>query len=224
MRKVLVTGATGGIGRAICSELAEDTHLLVGGRDPEKVTELVASLPSAEPFIVDLTDESALENACAQISELDGLIHNAGIAFVKSVLETSHTDWEQMFALNVISTADLTRQLLPVLRKAKGQVIFINSGAGLKASPGWAAYAASKFALRAFADSLREEERGKVRVSSIHPGRVDTQMQVAIQASMDRPYDPGEHLQPSSVAKAVRAVLDASAEAFIGSLSIAPLI
>ncbi|MDO5060335.1 MAG: SDR family oxidoreductase [Actinomycetaceae bacterium] len=222
MRKILVTGATGGIGRAICAELAADTHLLVAGRNPQAVNELVASLPAARPFVADLLDEAAIEAACQNFTELDGLVLNAGIGFAKPVAATSHAEWLEMMLVNVVSAADLTRLLLPALRRSRGQVVAINSGAGFNAGPGWAAYSASKFAFRAFADSLREEERAHIRVTSVHPGRVDTQMQVDLQASFGKPYNPAEHLRPESVAKTVRAALDASPEACIETLSIRP--
>lgn len=222
MRKILVTGATGGIGRAICAELANDSHLIVAGRNSLAVAELVASLPSASPFVADLLDEVALTSACQNITELDGLILNAGIGFAKPVAATSHAEWVEMMLVNLVSAADLTRLLLPSLRHSRGHVVAINSGAGFNAGPGWAAYSASKFAFRAFADSLREEEREFIRVTSVHPGRVDTQMQVDLQASFRKPYNPKDHLRPESVAKAVRAALDASPEACIETLSIRP--
>ena len=76
----------------------------------------------------------------------------------------------------MVAVAELTRLLLPALRAANGHVVLINSGAGLRANAGWGAYAASKFALRAFGDALRLEEPA-LRVTSIHPGRIDTDMQ-----------------------------------------------
>lgn len=223
MKSILVTGATGGIGQAICAELAADYHLWVAGRNPETVAQLVASLPHASAFVADLLDVAALESACAAITELDGLVLNAGMAFAnQAIAQTSHQQWVDMLMLNVVAQADLTRLLLPALRSVQGQVVAINSGAGFNAGAGWGAYSASKFALRAFTDALREEERGQVRVSSVHPGRVDTSMQVQIQAAYGRDYNPDEHLRPQSVAKAVRAALEASPEACLETISIRP--
>ncbi|HIW30613.1 MAG TPA: SDR family NAD(P)-dependent oxidoreductase, partial [Candidatus Luteococcus avicola] len=82
---------------------------------------------------------------------------------------------------------------------------------------------ASKFALRALTDALREEERGKVRVSSVHPGRVDTDMQVDLQAQMGRRYVAAEHLRPESVAEAVALAVYASPEAMVEQVSIRPV-
>ena len=79
--------------------------------------------------------------------------------------------------------AELTRLLLPRLRAERGAVVFVNSGAGLRANPGWASYAASKFALRALADALREEEAPHgVRVCTVYPGRTATPMQQSVRA------------------------------------------
>ena len=102
-------------------------------------------------------------------------------------------------------------------------MVTINSGSGFTAGTGGGPYSASKFALRAFTDALREEERGTVRVSSIHPGRVDTDMQVELQARKGRPYNPDEHLRAESVAEAVALAVYASEEAMVETLSIRPV-
>lgn len=219
----LVTGATRGIGRAIADALAVDHHLLVGGTDPERTAEVAASYPSAQAWPCDLGDYEALATAAAGVERLHLLVHSAGVADGGPVAGTAVEVWERVFRINVFAVAELTRLLLPRLREGGGQVVMINSGAGLKAGPGGATYAASKFALRALADSLREEERGSVRVTSIHPGRVDTDMQVELQQRKGRPYDRDEHLSPGAVAAAVRAAVDASPEAMLESLVIRPV-
>jgi len=122
---------------------------------------------------------------------------------------TSRDDWRRVFEVNVFAVSELTRQLLPALRAAQGTVVAINSGSGFAAGPGGSTYAASKFALRALTDSLREEERRHgVRVSSVHPGRVDTDMQHELVESEGGVYDASLYLEPQSVADAVRLVVD----------------
>ena len=86
------------------------------------------------------------------------LVHNAGLSIPGRVAESSVEEWRATFSVNVFGAVALTLTLLPALRSARGQVVFINSGAGRTASPTMASYSASKFALRAFADSLRESE------------------------------------------------------------------
>ena len=137
--------------------------------------------------------------SCASHIKIDfRRLLSAGIAFNVTIAEATHDDWERMLGMNVIAQADLIRNFLPALRKAHGQVVAINSGSGFRAGPRGGLYSASKFALRALTDALREEERGKIRVSSVHPGRVDTDMQVELQDAAGRPYRAEDRLRPSS--------------------------
>lgn len=218
----LITGGSRGIGRAIADDLGRTHHILVGGRDEAGVAAVVASLPSAEPFVADVTNEARLATLTASIEKLDVLVHSAGIATLGRVAEVSTQQWREVFEVNVIAPATLTRLLLPALRAARGLVVFLNSGAGFTTFPGVTPYSASKFALRALADGLRGEEAGQVRVTSIHPGRVDTDMQVGMWARTGKPYDPAEHLTPASVAATVRLAVDAGQHAAIETLSIRP--
>lgn len=220
---VLVTGGSRGIGRAVVDLLAPDHHLLVGGRDGDAVAAVCADLPSAEPFVADLTDEAATEQAADRISRLDAVVHSAGILGSGLTTDLSRADWRRTLELNVVSVADLTRLLLPALRAASGTVVLINSGSGFSSSAGGGLYAASKFALRAFADALREEERAHgVRVSSIHPGRVATDMQQELRTFEGGDYDESRYLRPESVAQAVRLALTVGDDASVESLSIRP--
>lgn len=217
----LITGASRGIGRAIAEALSPTHHLLIGGRDAAAVAEVVAACESAEPFVAELTDADALAQAVAGIERVDVLVHSAGVIAYGLVAEADAEQWEQVLAVNVIAPATLTRLLLPALRAASGLVVFINSGAGLSASAGWSVYAASKFALTALADSLRAEERG-LRVTSVHPGRVSTDMQAELHELEGRPYDPSKYLQPSAVAQAVKMVVDLGTSAVVPSVRVTP--
>lgn len=217
----LITGASRGIGRAIAEVLSPTHHLLIGGRDTAAVAEVVAACESAEPFVVELTDPDALAAAVADIGRLDVLVHSAGVIAYGPVSDAATEEWAQVLAVNVIAPATLTRLLLPALRAASGLVVFINSGAGLTASPGWSVYAASKFALTALADSLRAEERG-IRVTSVHPGRVATDMQAHLHELEGRDYDPSKYLQPAAVAQMVRTVVDLGTSGVVPSVRVTP--
>ncbi|MFE6610056.1 SDR family oxidoreductase [Amycolatopsis sp. NPDC057786] len=208
----LVTGATRGIGAAAARALAPTHRLLLGGRDADALGELAGTLPEAKPWPIDLTDTETLETATAEIGELDVLVHSAGVARLGTVETATDADWRANFEVNVLGVVTLTRLLLPALRASKGHVVVINSGAGQNARPGWGPYAASKFAVRAFADSLREEESA-LRVTSIYPGRTDTEMQQAIVADEGRAYEPERFLRPESVAAAVLAAVSATGDA-----------
>ncbi|MBD3688700.1 SDR family oxidoreductase [Nanchangia anserum] len=221
MRHALITGATRGIGRAIAEALSPTYHLYIGGTAASSCEKVAAAYPHATPWPVNLTDLDAVTEAAAAIDELDVLIHSAGIAPLGNVANTTSDHWREVFEVNVFAPVHLTQALLPALRRSHGQVLTLNSGAGFHSMPGGAAYAASKFALRAFTDALREEEREHIRVISIHPGRVDTDMQVAMQnAGPD--YDGTRYVDPASVAQACAFALSIGEDATVESLEIRP--
>lgn len=215
----LVTGATRGIGHAIAAELGRTHHVLVGGRRADAVAEVVAELPSAESYLGDL----AAGEFAPLPRRLDVLVHSAGVEEGNRIADTDRATWERVFATNVFAVAELTRLALPALRAARGIVVTINSGSGFISGPGGGVYGASKFALRALSDALREEERPNgVRVSSVHPGRTDSDMQRALTEKLGEDYDIAYFLQPDDVAAAVRTVVDLPARGTIETLSIRP--
>ena len=215
----LVTGATRGIGRAIAADLGRTHHVLVGGRVAESVAAVVASLPSAEPYVADL----AAGEVPPLPQRLDVLVHSAGVEEGDRIADTERAVWERVFATNVFAVAELTRRALPALRAAQGIVVTINSGSGFVSGPRGGVYGASKFALRALTDALREEERGNgVRVSSVHPGRTDSDMQRQLTAKLGESYDTDYFLHPDDVAAAVRLVVDLPARGTIETLSVRP--
>lgn len=234
----LITGASRGIGLAIARELSSTHDLILGASSEDSLADVLAEFPGARPFIAELTDKDAIARAVADagfggdegdagagaVARLDVLVHSAGVADGETVAETPWDVYERVFAVNVFAVAELTRLLLPALRATGGQVVTINSGSGYFSGVGAAVYSGSKFALRAFSDALREEERGSVRVTSIHPGRVDTDMQMELQASYgNNDYDGSLYIRPESVAATVRLAVDATPEAMIENLAIRPV-
>ncbi|MGQ0576980.1 MAG: SDR family oxidoreductase [Pseudonocardia sp.] len=219
----LVTGASRGIGAAVARALAPTHDVLLGGRDAQALDTVAAGLPGARPWPVDLTDSRALAAAAATVARLDVLVHSAGIGPLGTVEQSTAAQWRRTFEINVVAVAELTRLLLPALRAARGRVVLVNSGAGLSARPGWGSYAASKFALRAFGDALRAEEAGHgIRVTSVHPGRTDTELQRAVVAHEGAQYRAEAYLRPESVAGAVRYAVTAPRDADVTELSVRP--
>jgi NADP-dependent 3-hydroxy acid dehydrogenase YdfG len=196
----LITGASRGIGAAV----------LLGGRDVDALQRM-ATLRGAHPWPVELTDAAALAAATSGLESLDVLVHSAGIVELGPLASAEADTWRRAFELNVIAVAELTRLLLPALRTARGHVVLINSGAGLNANAGWGTYAASKFALRAFADVLRAEQPD-LRVTSVFPGRTATDMQRGVRAAEGQEYEPERYLAPDTVAGAVLAALTTPAD------------
>lgn len=207
----LITGSSRGLGAAIARELAPTHDLVLGARSAASLEAITAELPGSTSWPVDLTDYDAVA-ASVPVNKLNVLVHNAGIADLGTIEESSVDQWRRTFEANVIAVAELTRILLPALRAAGGHVVLINSGAGLRANVGWGSYAASKFALRAFGDALRLEEPS-LRVTSIHPGRIDTDMQREIVAGEGGNYEPSSFLKASTVARAVRTAVETPADA-----------
>jgi NADP-dependent 3-hydroxy acid dehydrogenase YdfG len=217
MPTALITGASGGLGSAIAAALAPTHTLFLAGR-PSKRLDEVAERLGAAVVPLDLSDTDALASAVT-IDELDVLVHNAGVAYPDRLAESRVGDWRTTFEVNVIGVVALTQALLPALRKAKGQVIFVNSGAGLNVLSGMASYSASKFALRAYADSLRAEEPS-LRVTSVHPGRIDTNMQRKLVEFEGGKYDQKHYLRPETVADAIANIVATAPDGHVHQISI----
>ena len=223
----LVTGAGSGIGAAltrIFHERGDDLVLLA--RNEERAAELAAAYDGARTLVADLADTAALERALggAQLPDaLDSVVHAAGVVDLATVERIDPAAWQRQLDVNLTAPMLLTRALLPALRRARGTVVFVNSGSGLRANASWAAYAASKFGLRALADALRlEEEEHGVRVTSIHPGRVATPMQQRVHAQEGKEYDPGAWSDPATVADAIRHVIDLPRDSTVPELVVRP--
>jgi NAD(P)-dependent dehydrogenase (short-subunit alcohol dehydrogenase family) len=230
----VITGASGGIGEAIAIQLArEGARLLLNGRSVEKL-DLVAErardlTPGVETFAADLVGDDEVralaERALKVFGGVDLLIHSIGL-FVGGSLATSPVeDLDRQYRINVHAPYLLTQALLPSLVARQGQVVFVNSGAGFNpARAGWVGYAASKHALRALADGLREEVNKKgVRVLTVFPGRTATPMQEEVHRFEGRDYDPERFLQPRDVAATVLNALSLPRTAEVTDLHIRPM-
>lgn len=210
----LVTGASSGIGRALALALAEGgARVIVSGRDAARLARVAAEV-GAEAHVLpaDLTDADAVarlgEAVAALTGALDLLVHSAGVVTLGPVADTRVEDLDLNWSVNLRAPFLLTTRLLPLVRAARGQVVFVNSGAGLNANPGWGAYAASKHGLKALADALRAEVRADgVRVLSVYPGRTASPMQVAVKAHEGAPYEPQRLIQPEDVSRMVAQAL-----------------
>ncbi len=217
----LITGASRGVGAAVARALTPTHDLLLGGRDRAALDRLAAELPGARPWAVELAELTPAD--VAGIDRLDLLVHSAGIARLGRLADMPAEVWRRTFEINVVAVAELTRLLLPALRAAHGHVVLVNSGSGQRANANWGSYAASKFALRAFADVLRDEEHPNgVRVTTIYPGRVDTDMQRDVRTQEGGPYQPERYLQPESVARAVLAAVTATPDAHVTEITVRP--
>jgi short-subunit dehydrogenase len=223
----LITGAGSGIGAAVTRRLLErGDELWLLARDAGRAKELRQRFEGARTVVGDLGEPERLSWALGQQElpgELDSLQHIAGVVELGEVGELSARVWNQTLAANLVSPVELTRLLLPQLRLARGHVLFVNSGAGLRANPQWSAYAASKHGLKALADSLRAEESGNgVRVTSVYPGRTATPMQEKVHRQEGREYDPGRWIPAGAVATTLLTALDMPRGAEVTDLTVKP--
>ncbi len=222
----LLTGATSGIGAALADALRErGDDLVLIARTDATAARLQSGFPEAVVLVADLERPESLEASLGgrMPASLDSVLHVAGVCDLGPVAQLTAAEWQRTLAVNLAAPAELTRLALPALRAAGGRVVFVNSGAGLAASPEWSAYAASKFGLRALADALRSEERANgVRVTSVYPGRTATPMQQRVHEQEGADYDADAWIQPESVVTAILAALDLPRDADLTDLRVRP--
>lgn len=182
----LVTGASSGIGEATALALAEEgAAVAIAARRTDRLEKLANSIGEAGGtalvLALDVADEAACREAVRRTVEelggLDILVNNAGVMLLGKIEGADTTDWTRMIQTNVLGLMYMTHAALPHLLERQGTIVQMSSGAGRNARLGSGAYNASKFAVNAFSESLRQEvtERG-VRVVVIEPGIVETEL------------------------------------------------
>lgn len=231
-RIALVTGASSGIGRALSRELGRCGYVLhLLGRDVARLEEVSSAAPAgSKVYSVEFTETDELDRVAGELANrlqgVDVLVHCAGRFAAESFEEMAIAEFDRQWLVNVRGPYVLTQALLPALRNRRGQVVFVNSSAGLgtHGAQRTTAYAATKHALRALADGLRAEVNADgVRVISVYPGRTATAMQEAIHARAGRPYRPDDLLQPDDVVAAVMTALQMPRTAELTDLILRPM-
>jgi len=230
----VITGASSGIGKAIAIGLAQQgaTVCLIG-RNPETlkaVTEIARLVaPKSKWYQADMMLERDVREVARRIGHefgsVDILVHSAGFISLGHIETASLKDFDKHFQTNVRGPYALTQALLPMLRARRGQIVFINSSAGLNAQANVGQYTASKHALKAIADSLRDEVNvDGLRVLSVYPGRTATPMQAAVHKMEGRDYQPERLMQPEDVATMVASALSLPRSAEVTDVMVRPLV
>ena len=205
----VVTGASSGIGAAIAHALAaQGARLWLVGRRLAALESVAQSMHGPQCHrcaVADLAvdaDVKALASTLLQDdAPIDILVHAAGVFEWGALESASAGDLDAQYRTNVRAPFVLTHALLPALKSRQGQVAFVNSSAGLSARANVGHYAATKHALKALADSLREEVNpAGVRVLCVFPGRTASAMQAQVHAAEARVYRPELLMQPQDVA------------------------
>lgn len=231
-KKAVVTGASSGIGRAIAIDLArQGAALWVVGRSRARLEQALCAAASQALSIsaveADLATpagaDAAARELLAQLDAVDILVHCAGAITLGPIERATVEEFDTQYHINLRAPFVLTQALLPLLRNSQGQVVFVNSTAGLKANANAAQYSATKHGLKALADSLRDEEnRNGVRVLSVFSGRASTPMQRAIADWEGKGFHPECLLQPEDVAASLLHALALPRTAELTDLSLRP--
>jgi short-subunit dehydrogenase len=231
-QKAVITGASSGIGQAIAQELArQGAALWVLGRSQARLEQALCAVSSSAASIsaieADLETPNGARTAAGELlRQLDGvdiLVHCAGAISLGPVESASVEQLDAQYHVNLRSPFVLTQSLLPLLRQSHGQVVFLNSTAGMRANANAGQYSATKHALKAFADALRDEEnRHGIRVLSVFSGRTSTPMQRSITDWEGKRFLPEYLLQPEDVASAVLHSLALPRTAELTDLSLRP--
>ncbi len=208
LKWAVVTGASKGIGREIARMLAgKGFGIIALARSQRRLRLLSEEIREqggkAHYLAMDLSKPEEITGSQAFFASFSGkielLIHNAGIVQTGKITEMDPAGWQQVLDVNLRAPFLLTQLVTPLLAP-RSQIIFINSVAGIQTFPEWGAYSASKFGLKALADTLRAElEPEGIRVTSIFPSSVNTSMQDDVPYDWDR----SRMLQPAEVARAV---------------------
>jgi NADP-dependent 3-hydroxy acid dehydrogenase YdfG len=209
----VVTGASSGIGKAVVLSLAEHgaTVCLVARRLHELEAIATASRaipPKLLPYQADLTQKEDLNGLVrrlrADFQHIDIIVHSAGVYERDRFASARITDFEVQYRTNVLAPYALTQALLPMLAAYRGQIVFVNSSAGLAAPENLSQYAATKHALKAIADSLRKEVNPDgIRVLSVYLGRAATPLQERVHEMEHGTYRPENLMQATDVAAVI---------------------
>lgn len=230
----VITGASSGIGRAIALGLAaEGAKLCLVGRRLETLEAVAKSArnhaSNVKCYRADLTldeDINALtKHLQREFGHIDLLVHSAGVISLGRLESAPVEDLDWQYRINVRAPYVSTQALLPMLKLRTGQVVFINSSAGMSASANLSQYAATKFALRAIADSLRQEVNAEgVRVLSVYPGRTAGPMQESVHKMEGKAYHPERLMQPEDVAAMAIQALSLPRSAEVNEIFMRPMI
>ncbi|MDA0973195.1 MAG: SDR family oxidoreductase [Bacteroidetes bacterium] len=179
MKRIIITGATSGIGMAVAKQAAKDHKLLLLGRNVEVLEKLKTELVGEHKVMAcDVTDvaqcNAAIAEAKSGFGGVDVLINNAGLGYFDPLVSGNLDQWHHMVDVNIKGVLNMFHGCLPHLLETKGHVVNIGSVASHHVFPDSGVYAATKHALFAISESIRVELMGKVRVTTISPGAVNT--------------------------------------------------
>ena len=230
----LVTGASKGIGREISLRLAKDgADLVLGATSIDLLDQLSKEIDQFEVRslaercdVVKLADlQRLVEHALDKFGRIDILVNNAGVGYAGRVVDLNPDLAERMVNVNLLGTFYITRSVLPTMvGQGSGDIVNLGSVDGLKYSPNFAMYSATKFAVRAFTEGLRNEvQEHDIRVTLVNPGMVNTDLLTSFNRNgSTQSMDKGEILKPESIADAIHFAVTRPRGVALNELTIRP--
>jgi NADP-dependent 3-hydroxy acid dehydrogenase YdfG len=234
----LVTGASSGIGEATAVALAEaGAAVAIGARREDRLDALAARLRDGGAAVLQLELDVIDEQACAdavgrtreELGGLDVLVNNAGVMLLGTIVGAGTEDWRRMINTNVLGVMYMTHAAIEgMVEQGSGDIVNMSSVAGRVARKGAGVYNASKWAVNAFSESLRQEVTGRgVRVSLVEPGAVTTELtdhitQPEAKAAAETMYTSMQALQADDIARAVVYVVTQPPHVAINEVLIRP--
>ncbi|MBB3898202.1 SDR family oxidoreductase [Roseococcus suduntuyensis] len=231
---ILITGASSGIGEGLARELAgAGAKVLLGARRLDRIEAIAAQIQAmggiAEARKLDVTSRPSMaafvQAAVERWGRVDVLINNAGVMPLSPLAAGKQDEWERMVDVNIKGVLWGIGAVLPVMEaQASGHVINIASIGALQVVPTAAVYCATKFAVRAISDGLRQESR-HIRVTCVNPGVVESELASTITHAETMAMMAGYRataLQPADIAHAVRQVIEAPANVDTTEITIRP--
>ena len=231
---VLITGASSGIGAGIARELAKaGATLMLGARRTDRLEELAwelrdlgAKVATRRLDVTDRADVAAFAQAAvAEFGLVDVIVNNAGVMPLSLMSSLKVDEWDRMIDVNIKGVLYGIAAVLPLMMaQGSGQIINIASVGALSVSPTAAVYCATKYAVRAISDGLRQEH-DNLRITCIHPGVVESELADtitdAVAAEAMKTYR-AIALQPDAIGRAVRFAIEQPEDVDINEIIVRP--
>lgn len=216
----LVTGASSGIGEALCEQL------LAHGADVIGVTRRPSALhPDVSPIQADLSSREEISAVFQNLGKIDGLVNCAGIAYLSRIIDGNPADWEEMWRVNVLALALCCQSAIKHFPKSGGRIVNVSSMSGHRVPPSGGFYAPTKFAVRSITDSLRYELKSiqsPIQVACVSPGFVDTPLLDNYfrgrEETLSKTRAGMRMLMPNDVAQCIMTILTAPPHVEIGDI------
>ncbi|MES2980953.1 MAG: SDR family NAD(P)-dependent oxidoreductase [Verrucomicrobiota bacterium] len=219
-KTILVTGASSGIGQALCEQLLAKGAAVLG------VTRRPAMLhPDVFPLQANLTSREEISAIFQTLGKIDGLVNCAGTAYMSRIIDGNPADWEEMWRVNVLALTLCCQASLKHFPKSGGRIVNVSSMSGHRVPPSGGFYAPTKFAVRAITDSLRYELKSiqsPIQVACVSPGFVDTPLLENYfrgrEGILSKTRAGMRMLQPEDVAHSIMTILTAPPHVEIGDI------